>query len=271
MENDQKNYRLHKVEKNYQGKFFTHTSKIFKSESDPNLQVIWECINRSDYADYKKLSGVDVIALIKDHKIEDVSNNLHSQQNDPMENLSILIIENFRYPVEKKVLEFPAGMIDHNEFEKLEILHKKLLDSNYSQEKLVLQNESDALLEQICINSAGRELKEETGYSGQFKGFFSLPTVRPLKIFENVFFDPWKSSENSATCIYLIDKNLLENHNPKQDLENEEIIKTHEVKLKNLINFISEKIENESYGCSQQLYNFAMGLHFLEFLKFLKI
>jgi 8-oxo-dGTP pyrophosphatase MutT (NUDIX family) len=264
-------YKLHNIEENYKGKYLTHATKLYKSESDPNKQVIWECCNRTNMDHYKKISGVEVIAIIKGSKADDIPQSLNSFEYPSIENLSILIIENFRYPVEKNILEFPAGLIDDHEFEELKIIHNKISRIDDPKEIFLLHNEYDKKLEEICINSAGRELKEETGYIGQFKGFFSPPNFRPLKIFENVFYDPWKSSENAALCVYSIDKKLKENQNPQQELEDAEIIITHEVKLKNLINFISEKIENENYGCSQNLYTFAMGLQFSEFLKTLKI
>ena len=110
-------------------------------------------------------------------------------------------------------------------------------------------------------------LKEETGYSGVFKRFFTMPNRNPIKIFENMFYDPWKGLENCALSIFEIDKSSEENIKPEQNLDECEIIKVHEVKLSELLNFISDKIEKENYGVSAHVYSFAMGLQFSNILK----
>jgi ADP-ribose pyrophosphatase YjhB (NUDIX family) len=120
---------------------------------------------------------------------------------------------------------------------------------------------------EITINSASRELKEETGYSGQFKSFFALPKRNPIKIFENIFYDAWKGLENAAISVFEIDKRDEDNLKPKQNLDECEVIKVHEVKLSELLEFITEKIENENYGCSSHVYSFAMGIQFRKFLE----
>ena len=122
-------------------------------------------------------------------------------------------------------------------------------------------------MREMIITSASRELKEETGYSGTFKSFFTLPKKNPIKIFENLFYDQWKGLENGALSIFEIDKSSKENFTPKQSLDECEIIKVHEVKLSDLLDFITEKIENENYGCSMHVYTFAMGLQFSNILK----
>jgi hypothetical protein len=94
-----------------------------------------------------------------------------------------------------------------------------------------------------------------------------LPGSNPVKIFKNTFYDAWKSLENAAFSIYEIDLDATENKNPVQSLDEAEIIKTHVVKLSELLNFISDKIEKEDYGCSTHLYTFAMGLMFSDVLK----
>ena len=258
-----KNFILNHTQENYKGKYLTHLTKRYSLESDPNKIIHWECCYRSEVAHYKKISGAEVIALIKEESDDQLPNSI----ND----LSILLIENYRYPVEKKVLEFPSGIIEHDDFKEIENLHLLINSTRDLEEIKKMNEECEKKLRELCINSAARELKEETGYTGEFKGFFSLPNVQPIKIFEKVFYDPWKSEENAALCVFEINKSHHDNRNPQQELEDAEVIKTHEVKIKNLINFISEKIEKENYGCSQHLYTFAMGLQFNEFLKNLKI
>jgi 8-oxo-dGTP pyrophosphatase MutT (NUDIX family) len=225
-----KNFILKEVKQNYKGKFLIHTSKEFYLSDDPNTKINWECCYRN-LKNPMRLTGVDVIPLVK------------SKENET----KIIIIENFRYPVEKKVLEFPAGIIEDNEIPEGTV--------------------DDQTFEEVIIKAGKRELYEETGYTGEFVSFYTLPGMNNLKTFENVFFDPWKSCENSALLIFNIDKNLEENLHPKQNLEIEENIKVHEVELKNLINFISEKISKENYACTMNLYSFAMALRLNEILK----
>ena len=48
----------------------------------------------------------------------------------------------------------------------------------------------------------------------------------------------------------------------KQNLDQCEIIKVFRVKKENLISFITDKLNQEDYVCSNQLYSLAMGLQF---------
>jgi 8-oxo-dGTP pyrophosphatase MutT (NUDIX family) len=225
-----KNFVLKDVKHNYKGKFLIHASKEYCLSDDPNKIINWECCFRN-VKNPNRITGVEVIPLVKSQGKEN----------------KVLIIENFRYPVEKKVLEFPAGIIEDEE------IPEGIID--------------DKAFEEVIIKAGKRELYEETGYTGEFVSFYSLPGMNSVKTFENLFFDPWKSSENSAILIFHINKNLEENLHPLQDLELEENIKVHEVELNNLINFIDEKVNKENYACCMNLYHFAMALRLNEVLK----
>ena len=116
------------------------------------------------------------------------------------------------------------------------------------------------------VLAALRELEEETGYIGEFLNYRSQILENndkniQLKIESNIFFDPWKSSDNSLECFVKINGDDISNKK-KQKLDKDELIKVYEVELDKLIDFLKEKINKDGYGCSSQLYNFALGIHF---------
>ena len=145
----------------------------------------------------------------------------------------IVIISNYRYAVKKFCLEFPSGLIEQK-------------DEN---------NNKD--IDTIIKNTAKRELKEETGYDGDFLSYMTLPNINDsIKVMSNVYYDPWKSNDCSAFCIF----DLKEKE--QQSLDNCEIIKVFEVDIDNLLDFITEKIKTNQFACSADLYSFAFGLKF---------
>ena len=96
-----------------------------------------------------------------------------------------LIIGVFRYPVQKYSLEFPSGLIDKEDY----------LNSKDFSETL--------------IKSALRELKEETGYLGTFKKFFTpngLSIEEQIQLSSNIFYDPWKSMDNCVRILVEINE-----------------------------------------------------------------
>jgi 8-oxo-dGTP pyrophosphatase MutT (NUDIX family) len=224
------NIVINEVQENYTGKYLKFVTKNYLLD---NKNISWECCYRSNTSESRTLSGVEIIAFIK----ESIKANLLDSK--------ILLIDNYRYPVEKRVLEFPSGIIDPSDYDKF--LHEE---------------NQEEMSKKVAVSTAARELKEETGYSGEFLDFFSIKNVNPIKLFQNIFYDPWKSSENGIICLFEVDKSKEENKNPLQSLDDAEIINVHEVKLSELLDFISNKIENENYGCSAHVYSFAMGLQF---------
>ena len=86
-----------------------------------------------------------------------------------------------------------------------------------------------------------------------------------LKLGGNIFFDPWKSSDNAIQCIVEINEDEI-NNKAKQKLDSTEIIQVYEVELGKLMEFINEKINKEACGCTSELYNFALGLNFNKIL-----
>ena len=260
---EKKNYILEKETNLFTGKYLRLSTKKYCLENDSTRCIEWECVYRNNIENFKKIYGAEIIALIRDRFDHEDKNN---KQDNIIDNTSIILIENYRFPVDKKILEFPAGLIENSDYGILKELHNEIESTTDSELKARLSSEFDSQMKEITISSGLRELKEETGYTGTFKSFFTLPNTNANKIFQNVFYDPWKGLENSALCIFEIDKSSEENLSPVQNLDECEVIKVHEVKLSQLLNFITEKIEKDNYGCSSHVYSFAMGLQFSNLL-----
>ena len=152
----------------------------------------------------------------------------------------IILVSVFRYPINKYCLEFPGGFIDKSDSEET---------SDFSE---------------VIKKASLRELEEETGYIGEFMNYSSYSFIHneklELNVESNIFFDPWKSSDNALQCFIKIN---ADNFNKKeQKLDKDELIKVYEVEIDKLMEFILEKINKDKFGCSSQLYNFALGLNF---------
>ena len=85
-----------------------------------------------------------------------------------------------------------------------------------------------------------------------------------LNIESNIFFDPWKSSDNALQCFIKINADNI--NKKEQKLDKDELIKVYEIEIDKLMEFILEKINKDGFGCSSQLYNFALGLNFKIFI-----
>ena len=96
----------------------------------------------------------------------------------------LLLVAEYRCPVQGRVLSFPGGLNDEGE----------------------------------CAGScAMRELKEETGYTPSHCIKESLPDIVSYN-------DPWKSNETENIVIVEIDGEDIKNLQPKQELETDEEI-----------------------------------------------
>ena len=228
----------------YKGKFISYYIKeyeITKQGKPPTIipYEITEYNSRSSEKDEENngfitknkynIYAVNILAIIK------------FAQKKP----KILIIANFRYPINKYCLELPGGIIDK----------KDLLNDDYHK-----------AIENACL----RELEEETGYKGKFLSYIpcvgntnqNLDKDVQLNICSNIMYDPWKSLDNAIQCIMEIDGDKNANVEKKQHLDSTEFIIVYEVELDNLMNFINEKIQKENFACCSQLYNFALGINF---------
>jgi len=158
----------------------------------------------------------------------------------------IIIISVFRYPQNKFCLEFPGGFMDKGDQPS--------------------GGGGSHFMEQVKI-AALRELEEETGYKGNFicctSKFFGNNNIEDqLKLGGNIFYDPWKSADNSLQCLVEINGDDINCRKKEQNLDADEFIKVYEVELDNLMEFINKKMSEEGFGCSGELYNVAFGINF---------
>ncbi|GLI63208.1 hypothetical protein VaNZ11_006061 [Volvox africanus] len=132
----------------------------------------------------------------------------------------VLVVKQYRPPLGKYTIELPAGLVDNNESPK---------------------------------EAALRELKEETGYVGQFVGSTGQQ-----------FLSPGLTNENMVTIFAEIDPDLPENRNPKQSKEDRKMGITKEwLPLKNLHETLA-KYESHGWGVFAGLYAVAHGLYIKE-------
>mmetsp|Transcript_27920 Transcript_27920/g.67926 ORF Transcript_27920/g.67926 Transcript_27920/m.67926 type:complete len:210 (+) Transcript_27920:84-713(+) len=135
----------------------------------------WNCVSRTttqpDTAD-----AVIIIPMLKakDGKMETI------------------LVEQFRPPVGKNTMEFPAGLIDKSETPE---------------------------------QAAMRELKEETGFIGS-----STSTV-PTEVSPVVCMSPGLTDESVHTVVVTVDMEDPKNQNPKAELDDGEFITIHRVPL----------------------------------------
>ena len=203
----------------YKGKFLSYIEKQYEIKDKDKISTYnWESVEYNMSHCKHAHFGISIIPIIK-------STN------------EFVVIGNFRYPLGKFCLEFPAGMVDNKDVQK------------------------DGNVKEMIEKAGERELLRETGYIGHFKSYFTLPNVNnPVTFLTHVYSDPWKSNDTCVPCIFEIDS---ENSKvEKQNLDQCEIIKVFRVKKENLISFITDKLNQEDYVCSNQLYSLAMGLQF---------
>lgn len=228
MEPDQISFKSTGEEVKYKGKYRAFVNKYYSiTKNGKTSNITWETIDNPNPSQGLQY-GVVVIPKIKNEN-------------------KLLVIDSLRFAIDKRCLEFPGGIIDSEETQILSTLTD--------------EEEKKKIIKQIVIQAAKRELKEETGYEGEFAQFMTIPTVNdPIGILSNIYFDPWKSFDAAILCLFEIDKTIISNQTPQQELDDCEIIQVHEVDIDNLLQFINDKTSNEGMGCSSQLYSLALGL-----------
>ena len=241
--NNSSNAILESKELKYKGKFLSYFIKNYKVISQNKSEPILIPYETVDYNSRCFSQDEMPNEFIGKNKYNIYAVNIIPIIYHSLQPKKILIIANFRYPINKYCLEFPGGFID----------------------KLDSENSND--FEEVIKKASLRELEEETGYIGEFLYYSSKLLDNndknvQLKIESNIFFDPWKSSDNSLECFVKIYGDDINNNKKKQKLDEDELIKVYEVEFDKLIDFLKEKINKNGFGCSSQLYNFALGLNF---------
>lgn len=235
----------------YKGKFISYYIKEYEihKEGKPPITIPYEV---TEYNSRNTENNEENNGFITKNKYNIYAVNILAIIKYSSKKSKILIIGNFRYPINKYCLELPGGIIDKTDL------------SN---------NDYHKAIENACL----RELEEETGYKGKFLNYSSggilsvynggnLNKEEQLNVESNIFYDPWKSSDNAVQCIMEIDGDK-ETNRKKQHLDASELIQIFEVEADNLMEFINTKIQKDNFACCSQLYNFALGLNFNKIFK----
>lgn len=173
---------------------------FFQSAKDGWQTHGWEMVERTTRKG--DIDGVDVVAVLR------------RSGRAPC----IILILNYRPPVDAVCAEFPAGLVDAGE---------------------------------SAAAAALRELREETGYSGECRAVSDIG-----------FVDPYKSTENYRTAFVEVDGDAPENRNPRPERDAEENMQVVLVPVTRLGESLSAL--NRSKGCviEAKLLSFSQGQAF---------
>ena len=231
----------------YKGRFISYYIKEYevKKEGKPSIIIPYEV---TEYNSRNSDNTEENNGFITKNKYNVYAVNILAIIKYTSKKPKLLVIGNFRYPINKYCLELPGGIIDKSD----------LSDDDFHK-----------AIEKACL----RELEEETGYKGKFLHYTSggalgnynggnLTKDEQLNICSNIFYDPWKSCDNGVQCVMEINGDDENNCKKKQHLDDAELIQVFEVEVDNLMEFINTKIQKENFACVGPLYNFALGLNF---------
>ena len=191
----------------HKGKFLSFWHYKFKNKE--GTQSIWETIIR--VANYV-ITGSKVIPI-----------GISKSKNKRF----IIVIANFRIPIKKYVIEFPAG----------------------------INEATDKEGERALI-----ELKEETGYKGELSKMIQASSVYS-------YTDPWKSNDRDRIYYCEIDLDDIENQSPKQHTEKEEDIKVFLIDESNFYEEVLKLKEENNFEIENSVYFFAQGLRYSKIQK----
>lgn len=147
----------------------------------------------------------------------------------------LLLQKQFRPPINKVVIEIPAGLVDKGE---------------------------------TAGETAVRELKEETGYHGvtseispvMFNGLYYVRTRHEKECAENTIYpDPGFCNTNLNMVHVNVDMSLAENQNLKPELEENEFIEVFSLPLKGLY-AECKRLAEEGYAIDARVGTLAEGI-----------
>jgi ADP-ribose pyrophosphatase len=160
-----------------------------------------------------EFDGVDILGIMRYPQ---------TKQGD-----KLIMISNYRPPIDRFVLQFPAGLIDNPE---------------------------------VCKEEAERELNEETGFTPEkiltIIDTQIIPEVSPI-----LYGDPWKSTENGKLVILEVNGDDEKNHKVTQNLEITENINVHLFDLKaSLLQDIIAFSQANNLAIEAKVYALSLGL-----------
>ena len=186
-------------------------SHFMDTESEPPKMRTYECIERIGTRE-DKADGVEMIVFVHHHK---------QQQQEDQKETEIVIVEQYRAPVNRKCVEFPAGLVEKGE---------------------------------EVIEGALRELKEETGLSAERKSVRN--GTNPL-----VMIDPSITSDSEQIFVIDVDGDDPRNFEPqkKQELDDDEHIVVRMIPLK-LFRVVCEEYHRRGFFNDAKVWVFALTI-----------
>ncbi|KAH3494317.1 hypothetical protein KXW24_003028 [Aspergillus fumigatus] len=200
------------------------TRLVLTTYTDPNgVERTWESAERQTRPPGCEVDGVGIVTII-----------------DKPTGPELLLQKQYRPPIDKVVIEVPAGLIDAGE-----------------------------TVEECAV----RELKEETGYVGVAEQTSTLMFNAPVQpseawcktLIEGIT-DPGMCNTNLNMVHVRVDLSLPENQDPKPQLEDNEFIECFTLPLSTLFSEL-KRLEAEGYAIDARVGTLAEGVELAKKLK----